>query len=307
MLYINNQKIAKPYFNGQKYNAYLNGQKLWMLFPQFGSITHLLYVDETFFAYDSNGNVAFSTDGTNWTITKTNMKFSNVIYDNGKFIAFNSSEVGYSTDGINWTVTNLSRTGMRFDLVYGNGVYIAVGNNIGLDYSFDGITWNHVENPNGGIFVNSIAYGAGIFVAVDEYNDSVRYSATPYDLSSWNTVYFQNNFFKIKYLNNQFIALANKNNSNKIGFSNDGINWTQIDVQNNSLIQDIIYVNGNYILLDYDGGITSSTNLVNWQYTTTITGNKKWYSIINENNKYVATGNKCIAYSVDVINWTTIV
>lgn len=60
----------------------------------------------------NHGNVAYSTDGVNWT-TKIvgSVTWNGVCYGSGKFFAVGSGgAVTYSTDGVNWTTRMVEST-----------------------------------------------------------------------------------------------------------------------------------------------------------------------------------------------------
>ena len=93
-----------------------------------------------------------------------------------------------STDmGVSWTATTLPAVGNTAwtEVVYGNGRFVAVGQNTNKSaYSFDGVTWYTGNLPLTGNW-NSVAYGAGQFIAVGGTGTLVASSPNGLD---WKTV-----------------------------------------------------------------------------------------------------------------------
>lgn len=106
-----------------------------------------------------------------------------VCYGNGKFVAtvgnVPSDVAAYSTDGINWTLTrtpdlnpspiptpDLAPITYWKSVCYGNGKFVAVGDETdAVVYSTDGVTWTQATLPaNTGW--QSVCYGNGKFVVV---------------------------------------------------------------------------------------------------------------------------------------------
>ena len=108
-----------------------------------------------FVAVGEHSTAWYSSDGVTWT-QSTNLSgeanFNKVIFVQeakggaGQFIAIASeSTVWYSADGMSWTQAAVLDGGTADfrDVTYGNGKYIAVGNNNAVSVSTnDGLTWN---------------------------------------------------------------------------------------------------------------------------------------------------------------------
>ena len=77
-----------------------------------GTWYSVCYGNGKFVAVGNHGNVAYSTDGVNWT-TKIvgSVTWNGVCYGSGKFFAVGSGgAVTYSTDGVNWTTRMVEST-----------------------------------------------------------------------------------------------------------------------------------------------------------------------------------------------------
>ena len=66
-----------------------------------------------------------------------------VAYGNGKYMAVNTAGGTYlSSDGVNWTATPTSPGGATWDIAYGSGTWVVVGDGGNIFYSTDdGATW----------------------------------------------------------------------------------------------------------------------------------------------------------------------
>lgn len=112
------------------------------------------------YGYTSNESskrwVSTSVDGITWTTPKSaNIRFSRIIFANGKFVGVDSSNsIATSTNGLNWTIkttTVPSGTGAFHptDVAYGNGKFVVISRDSGyFATSLDGLTWNIQKNNN---------------------------------------------------------------------------------------------------------------------------------------------------------------
>lgn len=116
-----------------------------------------------------NGQMAYSTDGINWTAVNqyaySKGGVYSLCYGNGKFIAGGyKGQMAYSTNGINWTAINQNvLTSTVYALCYGNGKFVAGDQDGHMAYSADGINWTAITQS---IFTytNSACYGNGKFI-----------------------------------------------------------------------------------------------------------------------------------------------
>lgn len=177
----------------------------------------------------------YSIDGINWDImflplitytsgTSTyECTYSDIIYENGKFVATSSGyKIAISDDGINWNTVDME-TRIWDKICYGNGIFLITGSKK-VAISEDGITWTEY-NPQ--IYFNSIAYGNGVFVTkwgkkLYHSSDGINWTEGiyPSDVPTGGSIYFCNNTF----------ILIHPGNTN-VGYytliSSDGINWTK--------------------------------------------------------------------------------
>ncbi|MDF7823119.1 PKD domain-containing protein [Pontiellaceae bacterium B12227] len=176
----------------------------------------------------------YSDDGINWTshqsydIYANNIFLGAVVYDGLQFIAVGmdhdyDAPVGWeqviftSSDGTYWTQRYGSDHGSSsnirlLDVAYGDGVYIAVGENGSIVRSTDAINWNPVVS---GTTTNltGVSYGDGSFVAVGAHfgggpanvltsSDGLLWTnrSSGVDLDNWQGLW------DIEYLNDRFLA-----------------------------------------------------------------------------------------------------
>lgn len=139
-------------------------------------------------------------------------------------------------------------------IVYGNGVYVAVGSNAtdsNAAYSTDGINWTPVDTIV--YSIRSLCYGNGKFIAwamgIREFasNDD-GFLGSSVDGKSWNFtklgLYINDRKSDIIFAENKFVACGR----NKIvEYSADGINWNSVTVVDYSIsYSKIAYGNGIY-------------------------------------------------------------
>jgi len=211
------------------------------------SITAIVYDNGKFVAggigKDSggsiNGRIAYSSDGTTWTVAPDSMfrLGSNAIaYGNGKFVVgSDTDEMAYSSDGMNWTdAPTLTFSIIIHAIAYGNGKFVAVGEKGKMAYSTDGINWTEVTDSKFGTSdIFAIAYDNGKFVAGGDNGkmaystDGVTWTAVANstfgtsDSDSVRTIAYGSNGGSV----NRFVAGSD---NGKMAYSSDGITWTAV-------------------------------------------------------------------------------
>ena len=240
---------------------------------------HVVYGNGIYVAvgqYSDYGGFYTSADGLHWKLQYSEPNSWNVTlnYSGGHFagvcIGLGLGTADVSSDGTNWTTTLFSiAPPMAFTpaaIMYGNGVYVIVGstNNVGcILTSPDGVTWTFRKastSPGGPI--NSVAYGAGKFVAVGN-NDGLEYTSST-GLGTWaksslpggNKISYANGLF--------FVPLNNKTNL----LSVDGVNWSQQATGLTNMLGVVTYGNGIYMAqcgISRSGiYLATSTDGTNW-------------------------------------------
>ena len=101
------------------------------VFPSY--IYSICYGNEKYVVGGTNGKMAYSSDGINWTAVADsifgNYSIQSICYGNGKYVAGGYDGVmAYSTDGITWTaVADSTFSSIIYSICYGNGKYIVGG------------------------------------------------------------------------------------------------------------------------------------------------------------------------------------
>jgi hypothetical protein len=91
---------------------------------------------------DAGGtNMWTSPDGLTWTARGTAGVY--VTFLNGLFLSFGGTSLFTSPDGINWTSRTVTGIGSNsiYQIVFGNGLYVLIGNTGFIATSPDGINW----------------------------------------------------------------------------------------------------------------------------------------------------------------------
>jgi len=231
-----------------------------------------------------NNSIAYSSNGNTWTASTGNSNFlvSGITYGT-QFIAvgyyYSGGIINYSSDGTSWTnVTDTTfGTSDINDVAYGNGRYVAVGEDGKIAYSTNGSSWTAVTDSTFGTSdIHGITYAAGKFVAVG-VSGKIAYSTNG---STWTAV-TDSKFISTSTIrgityggslgNERFIAVGGSLGSHQITYSSDGITWE----------------NAQYF---FDSGLFNNINRVVWG-----------------GNKYVAVaGLGVMYYSLDGTYWAKI-
>ncbi len=185
--------------------------------------------------------------------------------------------------------------------------YVAVGNSI--NYSADGINWNHVAGSDG-VNLRGIVYGNNEFVAVGK-NGSVYHSANG---TSWRpAVAIENTptLQSIAYGKGKFVAVGPYGVAY---YSTDGITWTHANgTKDSDLLFSVTYgrlevnheVKNGFVAVGNLGAAYYSTDGITWTHAQgSIERSGYIYSVAYGNGKFVAVGFEGAAYySNDGVYW----
>lgn len=255
-------------------------------------------------------------------------------------------ELPSTDDIINFKIGDLNMivgSNNWYGIAYGNGKYVAVGEDGYITSSSDGENWAAPKQV-GTYTWNAITYDDGKFVAVGCLG--IAYSAVSSDGVNWtlsSLISREGKFVGVIYFNKTFIAADDEG---WIWKSADGLSWQKSQQVTTSTIMDInflngiimitdasyriwissdgntwsnsktsftcfasAYGNGKFVLVGNLGYIITSTDGVNWSNRVQIkpvTSNFIWYGVIFNNDKFVAVG-YCgyIATSIDGVKWET--
>jgi len=130
----------------------------------------------SFVATGSDDTIQVSPDGEHWTTTYQEDKrtsWYSLASNGSKALLVGTNRVSSSTNLSTWT-TLPTPPATFFDIAYGNGVFVAVGN--GIYATADGVTWTPGALP-GGPYVQKITFANGRFVVATEYTSRIFTSA----------------------------------------------------------------------------------------------------------------------------------
>ena len=167
-------------------------------------------------------NIAYSSDGVTWTAVDVSKIFSGnsgridaIAYGGGTFVAIGSSgnssnmsgKIATSKDGISWTAVTttdaLKVEGSPYPahinaIAWGNGTFVAVGEQGKMAASKDGTSWTAINVSkifDDTINLIAIAYGNNRFIA-SGYRSGVNKTATSTNGTTWTAVDYSSIFGK---------------------------------------------------------------------------------------------------------------
>lgn len=200
--------------------------------------------DFTAVAADGNTVIAFSknicaysTDGgESWTESTlpseiaTDKVWSGALIADGVWLAWGGSGgiLSSSDQGNSWTVSPLYRSYIGVGgVVYGNGVFVAAGDQGYGARSTDGMSWSSHKWFEGGDY--TVSFGDGTFVAAtDRISDYWFYSTDGnnwYESSAYPAV---DGFTKLTFGNGHFVVFNNKGESFSTQISQNGNIWSDL-------------------------------------------------------------------------------
>ena len=180
-------------------------------------------------------------------------------------------------------------------IVYGNGVYVAVGSNAidsNAAYSTDGINWIPVNTTV--YSIRSLCYGNGKFIAWamgihENPSNTDGFLGSSVDGKSWNFTklgyYIDDRKSDIIFAENKFVACGK---SKVVEYSTNGINWNSVTVVNYSMsYSKIVYGNGIYACFEL-----KSTQVRYSMSSTGLTGSWKAGNLKSEHS---------MSYLIDIV------
>jgi len=235
-----------------------SGQQTWVTVAYGGGKLSALRngINQTNAKSGMGNGVAMSQDnGVTWTFATTpyvtnvitsSVIWTSLIYAQGSFAAYGYQYDGgngiygvfaTSSDGLNYTVVrrdiynNATFARIATVMAYGNGIYVIfVAQETSVYKSTNnGSTWT--LNGTNGIWANSVAYGAGVFVAVGTTSAgaATNIANSSADGVTWTqrTLPATQTWTSVTYANGYFIAIGTTGAaSTVIASSPDGLTWT---------------------------------------------------------------------------------
>ena len=141
--------------------------------------------DSVNYAISTSSGAGWSTGTITGSVAQN---WSSVSYGNGMWVALDSTngDIAYSEDGSTWTIKTAEVRAVNWsETVYGNNRFVSIapvdGDNVATAYSFDGITWYESEIEEGDF--EHISYAQGVFLATG----TGRLAAKSQDGKVWRT------------------------------------------------------------------------------------------------------------------------
>lgn len=226
-------------------------------------------------------------------ITKENMivgtnAWFDIAFGNGKYVAVgDNGYISTSTNGTSWTTPKQVGTTRWSKIAYGNGKFFAITLTSYFTTSTNGTTWTTPRKLDVSGGTNDIAYGGGKLILAC-YSGNLWTSTD--DGQTWsNTHHYGSDTWKIvTYANGKFVAVS----TNGYAISSvDGETWENRISAINSYYPpvDIAYGNGKFIIVGGKGRLSTSGDAITWPATKYIQ-NLDFNCIEYSNSKFMAVG-----------------
>ncbi|MCA9695442.1 MAG: hypothetical protein KC636_38040 [Myxococcales bacterium] len=171
-----------------------------------------------------------SDGGSTWPIDLMGVEgdpeevLTSVTFGEDRFVAVGGLDFGrsmVSDDGATWSEHEDGLPQLR-DVVYGSGMFVAVGWSGRRAWSWDGLSWNDIPVEEPGDLFESIAYGDGVFVATGWGGLRLR----TIDAQQWTNrvTDLGDGLTDVVYGNGRFVAIGR--NDGRVVVSEDGVDWT---------------------------------------------------------------------------------
>lgn len=266
--------------------------------------------------------------GETWTLSGSNNDAGaagGIAYGDDLFV-LTAEKLLSSSDGVTWTTRSrpASQSDVTFIAVtYGSGLWVAGGFKIAesstsvIATSADGITWT--ARTHGSVAeISDLAYGGGLYVAVDAISGSATPMQTSSDGITWTSRSLPSSvaYGSVAYGGGLFVAAAPLATSNHIVTSSDGITWTGRNVVSGAQMSlgSVGYGDGLWIVAGSQAGSSSriwtSSDAITW----TARGNGDGFGTLAQGVAYgdgrfvvVGQGNSgsYITTSDDGTSWTS--
>jgi len=257
-----------------------------------------------------------SVDGSVWENSAYPERLKLLGYGNGAYIKGKAdAEATLTTlfdplaNGIGTTLSSSDQVGSVF---YAAGMFVAncfpqltAQDGMWTSGAFDPWRWQTQATPANSE-LRSIAYGAGVFVAVGVSGarvmtspDGITWTArTPANNIDWSSVCFGNGLF---------VAVSSMAIGNKVMTSPDGITWTSRTPAADNSWRAVCFGNNQFVAVAGSGTgnrVMTSPDGITWTSRTCL--NNTWSSVCYGNGVFVAVAtNSGPMTSTDGVTWTT--
>jgi hypothetical protein len=250
---------------------------LWERLAEIGAIHNLRSVtgspESGWLAAGERGELLHSADGKLWSQRSSPAReyFVSVVHADHRFVVVGgdpsyigeppgTSAILTSTDGSHWNpgLTNFNHP--LFDAAYGNGTWVASGEDGTFFTSTDGTNWTDRSISGVSHDLTRIAFGNGRFVARAVSRDLVYVSTNSVD---WSPVESPgaSELHHLRFVNGVF---AGGGTNGHVLLSTNGVDWTVRQAPTDSWIGPVAYGKGRYVAGGYQV-VVVSTNGIQWQ------------------------------------------
>ncbi len=266
----------------------------------------IVFANNQYVAVGSPGLSATSPNGTNWTLRALGARpdpWNVVTHGNGRYIAggISTTNIAVSPDGTNWTLLSCGLSGSVNDIVFAQGLFVAVGAQLGFTPGFivtspDGTNWTaRVTNHTVGF--GGVAYGNGRFVAVGNTATALSPDGVNWTLLADAAAPAR---LGVAYGNGLFTAVGASAPNFVSGISytsTNGSNWVFTSMPPLEVVR---FANGRFAAVGaptpaniaLSGSIYFATNGVNWNYVNNgfggafATGDARWRDLVFGNGQF---------------------
>ena len=187
-----------------------------------------------------------------------------------------------------WTSNSLSPAMTMRTVTYGNGRFVALGNQYSY-LSFDGVNWESMSVSGSDFFLPSgVAEGAGRFVAVGRtysfslsaYEGSI-YSSSDGRIWERSTIPSGNGINSVAYGNGVWVAAGNDGRCFRS--TNSGVDWSAVNVPATppfatNTLSSLAYGNGTFVAVG-ETNVFTSTDGLNWEDHSDNTAIDYWQTL----------------------------
>jgi hypothetical protein len=226
-----------------------------------------------FVAVRSSGEILLSEEGTSWTLVEPVVReyLCKVSFDAGRFVAVGgrSGSIGEpsgtaalfsSTDGVEWSAYIPEGSGKLSGIAYGEGIWVATGDDGAIYSSADALSWEDHSWPGTANDLSTLVHGAGRFIAFSRNRDRIYSSAegTNWAISDGAPVA---DVEAAASIGGQLIAVGG---NGLVATSTDGLTWIARRIHPSADFTGIVYAKGRYVIAGLDHA-AFSVDLVEWE------------------------------------------
>jgi hypothetical protein len=181
------------------------------------------------------------------------------------FFALGNYRITSSSDATNWTLSSglfadVPARGVIYDLSWGNGTFVAVGEASSLYTSIDGVAWHLQEISRFSSFyqLRAVAYGTGRFVVA-----ASQQVFTSTDATNWAPAHpaISSVFYDVTWGDGKFVLIGS---GASIQASVDGVTWQEGRGRPTDDLSSLAYGNGRFVAVGRDGLSVTSVDGFHW-------------------------------------------